>query len=107
MKIKYINDERIEFENGLAITFRSCNSISANNYADFKQLDDVAKDTDFDLEHLVFEEVPESGFRFGNIPNKMFFVPCYSEQNGWYSEFVDILFGGKEVLCVESEMVVE
>lgn len=35
---------------------------------------------------------------------RMFFVPCYSEQNGYYSRDVDIYFNDEKVLglrCVE------
>ena len=63
--------------------------------------DDVAKATEFD-EILIFEAVPNYGFRFGNA-NNLFFVPCYSEQNGYYSDDVDIFYGGEKVLNLECD----
>jgi hypothetical protein len=33
----------------------------------------------------------------------MYFVPCYSEQNGYYSNDIDILLDGWKVLNVECE----
>ena len=44
-----------------------------------------------------------AGFRFGDN-QAMFFVPCYSEQNGYYSSDVDIYYNGNAVLNVEAEM---
>ena len=35
--------------------------------------------------------------------NKSFFVPCYTEQNGYYSGDVDIYYNGKPVLNTECE----
>ncbi len=83
MKIKEIDFEHILFDNGSKITFDHDQNCCEWNYADFEQLKDtVAMDIDFD-ENLIFEGVDEAGFRFGNKEN-MFFVPCYSEQNGYY-----------------------
>jgi len=33
----------------------------------------------------------------------MFFVPCYSEQSGYYSFDVEIYYNGKQVLNLECE----
>lgn len=42
---------------------------------------------------------------FGNEPQKLFFVPCYSEQNGYYSSDIEIYFNGKKVLQLECEEI--
>lgn len=55
-----------------------------------------------DDEELLFEAVDEAGFRFGNEGN-MFFVPCYSEQNGYYSTDLQIFYNGEEVLSLNCE----
>lgn len=96
-KIKTINDEMILFEDGSEIRFDHEQDCCEYNFADFKQLDDIARRTDFDTHKMIFESVEYSGFRFGN-ENKMFFVPCYSDQNGYYSSNIDIYYNGKEVL---------
>ena len=96
MRIKRITDDYIEFDNGSLISFLHDQELSERNYADFKQLDDMAKEIDF-TEPLVFEEC-EYGFRFGNPPVNMFFIPCYSRQNGYYSDKIDIVYNDKFVI---------
>ena len=101
MKISKITDDEIVFDNGNHITYDHEQDCCEWNYADFKQLDDLAKNCDFP-EMLIFESVEESGFRFGDSLN-MFFVPCYSEQNGYYTRNLKIYYNGKEVLSFDCE----
>lgn len=101
-KIKDVTEDMILFDDGAKITFYHKQNCCEWNYADFEQLDDIARMTDFDTDNMVFEEVEDAGFRFGN-ENKMFFVPCYSYQNGYYSANVDILYNEKQVLDVYCE----
>ena len=96
MKIIEINDNHILFDNGDEIGFDHDQDCCECNYADFEQLDDLGRNHVFN-EPIVFEAVPEKGFRFGN-PDAMFFVLCYSEQNGYYSLDVDIYYKGNRVL---------
>ena len=105
MRIVSVNDEHIEFEDGRKITFNHEQDWCEYNYAQFDALDDIALDTDFDLDNLAFEPVDHAGFRFGNSPNKMFFVPCYSEQSGYYTDEIDIYFDGVCRLTLECEEV--
>ena len=106
MRIKEITSEHILFDNGNYITFWHCPDCCEENYADFSQLDSEASDYDFD-EDLKFEIVPEAGFRFGD--KRMFFIPCYSDQNGYYSDDVEISYiQGFKVLShfnVQAEMI--
>lgn len=97
MKIKEVTSESITFDNGNKITFHHERDCCERNYADFEQLDDLARNYDYD-ENLMFESVENAGFRFGSHPNRMFFVPCYSEQNGYYSTDIDIYYNGEQVL---------
>ena len=90
MKIASITGERITFDNGNFIEYYHEADCCEDNYADFKQLDDIAKKHNFD-ENLKFEAVDGFGFRFGNR-KQMFFVPCYSEQNGYYSSNIEIYY---------------
>ena len=94
MKIVSITDEEILFDNGNTITFDHRPDCCEHNYADFEQLDDVARATDFDPD-LEFQACEGAGFLFGNRPGKMFFVPCYSCQNGYYSTDVAIYYNGE------------
>ena len=103
MKIWSIDENSIVFDNGNAISYDHLCDCCEWNYADFKAIDDTARSLTFD-EDLKFEEVPDSGFRFGNNPENMVFVPCYSVQNGYYSSDVDIYYNEKNVLNVACEM---
>ena len=102
MKIKKVTEEVILFDNGTVITYDHCQDCCEDNYADFKQIESEALDYDFETE-LKFEAVKEAGFRFGDS-RRMFFIPCYSEQNGYYSSDIDIYYKGEEVLSFEAEM---
>ena len=105
MKIKDINEERILFDNGNRITYSHEQDCCECNYADFLQIDDIARSWDFD-ENLDFEAVEEVGFRFGNLPNKMVFVPCYSEQNGWYSSDIEIYYNDSQELYFDAKEII-
>jgi hypothetical protein len=101
MKIKSVKQEELVFDNGYTITSDHECDCCEHNYADFPQIDDIAMATDFDPD-LEFESVDGAGFRFGN-KGKMFFVPCYSEQSGYYSAEVDIYYNDEAVLHFEAE----
>lgn len=104
MKIYEITEDAIIFDNGNEITYEHEQDCCENNYADFSQLEDLAKTVNFD-ENLTFEEIEGYGFRFGNPNGKMFFVPCYSDQNGYYSSDIDILYCGKKVIGVKCKEI--
>ena len=91
-RIASITEEAIVFSNGQSITFDHCQDCCENNFADFQQLDDLARAYKFQLP-LKFEAVDGCGFRFGDN-RRMFFVPCYSEQNGYYTCEIDIYYSG-------------
>lgn len=93
-KIMLIEENYLEFSDGTKITCDHEQDCCEYNYAQFHDIDDICKATDFDTSNLAFESC-EYGFRFGNQPNKMFFVPCYSCQNGYYSYEVDVYLNGK------------
>lgn len=95
-KIILVTEGRIRFSNGKSITFDHLQDCCEYNYADFKQVDDIAYEYEF-TEPLIFETVEDYGFRFGN-KGKMVSVPCYSEQNGFYDSTVDIYYEGRIVL---------
>lgn len=90
MKIKNVTEDAIEFDNGDIITSEHYPTCCEYNYADFKQVDNIALETDFEYPIQIECDENNGGFRFGNKPNKMFYIPCYSEQNGYYSCDIDI-----------------
>lgn len=58
-------------------------------YADFSNLDsDIMS---YDFKEIKIKPV-KHGFKFGDS-RRMFFVPCYNEQNGYYNDALDILYG--------------
>lgn len=99
MKIKEVNTNYILFDNGSRITFDHEQDCCETNYADFEQLEDLALEYEFEND-LIFEVVPENGFRFGSKGTPMFFIPCYSDQNGYYSSDIDIFYDGRHELMM-------
>lgn len=95
IKIVKVGEEQLVFSDGVDIYSLHEPDCCEYNYADFSQIDDLAKEWEF--EHPIIFEKCDYGFRFGNN-NKMVFVPCYSNQNGYYSYSVDIYYNGDLVL---------
>lgn len=107
MRIESITDDKIKFDNGSEITFDHSQNCCEYNYADFLYLVDESGLFDYEFDkNLDFEEVlsGDCGFRFGNKNGRMFFVPCYSEQNGYYSFDLDIYYNDKLELTVECDI---
>lgn len=103
MKIKEVTDEHILFDNGNTITFDHEQDCCEYNYADFEMLTENHVNYSYDFnEELIFEFIDEMGFRFGSIDEDCvmhwIFIPCYSFQNGYYSNEIDILYNGNQVL---------
>lgn len=105
MKIKEITETCILFDNGNSITYDHERDCCECNYAEFAQIDEEPiYSIEFD-ENLKFESVEGAGFRFGSNITQMIFVPCYSMQNGYYTDVVDIYYNGKKVLSFCAELV--
>ena len=102
MKIVSVTDTEITFSNGKKITFDHKQDCCENNYADFEQIDDLGRDAVYYENELIFEAVEGAGFRFGNRGGNLTFIPCYSEQNGYYTTEIDIFYGGRAVLHLEN-----
>ena len=96
MKIKEVTEDLILFDNENTISSYHPKSCCEYNYALFTEIEDIALDYEFD-EDLVFEK-SSCGFRFGNKDGLMFFIPCYTEQNGYYSDEVSIYYDEKCVI---------
>ena len=96
MKITEVTEDYILFDDDSRISYYHDQDCCEDNYADFKSLEERAYKVDF-KEPLEFEPTPY-GFRFGNKPSLMFFIPCYSVQNGYYSPDLEILYKGQTVI---------
>lgn len=105
MKIAKVSEDRVTFDNGNYIDYDHSPDCCECNYADFSILTEnlVHYNYDFD-ENLNFEFIGDEGFRFGS-DGRWIFVPCYSEQNGYYSTDIDIYYNGKRVLNGDCKFV--
>lgn len=105
MKIQRVTDEAIIFDNGNTITFDHEQDCCEYNYADFSILNENVVNYNYDFkENLKFRAVEGMGFKFGS-DGRWIFIPCYSEQNGYYTEEIDIYYNGKWVLNFNAEFV--
>lgn len=94
-KIVVAEENLLQFDNGVQITADHDQDCCEWNYADFAQLDSLARAYNFNTSKLRFEKTDDgSGFRFGDCAERMFFVPCYSEQNGYYSNDLQVYLMG-------------
>lgn len=107
MKIKNVYTNYIEFDDGSTITYDHRQDCCEHNYADFSQLEDLALNYNFTRDQLVFESIRGVGFRFGDNPLAMFFVPCYSSQNGYYTSSIEIYYNHKQVLSFGANLILE
>lgn len=84
MKIIRIN-EGLVFDNGTSVTDYHDQDCCENVYADWKQLEDTdAMEHEFP-DKLEIEGVEESGIKIDG-----YFIPCYNEQNGYYSSDLEL-----------------
>ena len=104
-RIKEVTDGHILFYDGTEITYYHEQYCCEWNYADFQQLEEAAFSEDFDTNNLRYEFVAESGFRFGSNSMRMYFIPCYSEQNSFYGTDIEIYQNGELVLAGDCEWV--
>ena len=91
--VKY-DDETLSFDDGSFIAFDHYLDCCEHNYADFTSLDNTGFiESNFD--RIELEEF-DGGFRING-----FAVNCYSDQNGYYSNSLDIYYFSKvgDLLC--------
>jgi hypothetical protein len=104
-RIVKTEENLIKFDDGTEITCDHWQDCCEHNYADCEQIDDLAKAYNFNTKKLRFVFIYGSGFCFGDRPERMFFVPCYSEQNGYYTTDLDIYLNGGLQGTIECEEV--
>jgi hypothetical protein len=86
MKIKTISSSGIVFDGDTRITHNHESDCCENVYADWQHLRDESGVMEHDFKDLEIEKVNNSGFRLEG-----FFVPCYNEQNGYYSSDLELI----------------
>lgn len=119
MKIVKWTDDRVYFSDGTYITYDHLQDCCEYNYADFSVLDVMYHDEEF--ESYKIETVEEAGFLlklyqddgdklipYGRTGYLNIFIPCYSDQNGYYTSRLDIYcydkdekLAWKDSLCCE------
>lgn len=111
MKIKEVTDECILFDNGNKIHFDHRYDCCEYNYADFSILDEhhINYRVDFS-EDLTFKFVDGVGFMFGSKDkwenDRWIFIPCYSDQNGYYTDEIDIYYNDTKVLSGNCQEII-
>ena len=103
MKIAEVTETKIIFDNGSTISYDHCPDCCEYNWADFSVLNENVVNYDYDFPtKLKFKAVNEAGFKFG-CAGHWIFIPCYSDQNGYYSTDIDIYFNDKNVISFDAE----
>lgn len=103
MKIKEIKEDGIIFDNGYELEYYHEQDCCEHVYADFDILSNYnlstktgktinIKEIDFkeELEELI-EGIQEQGFNMVSKIGEKFFIPCYNEQNGYYSSELELI----------------
>lgn len=87
MRIKQIYDDKVEFDDGTVVSAYHSQDCCESVWADFHSLVGQPRIDYVDFpEDLDIEVVPDFGFRM----NK-YFVPCYNQQNGYYSSSLSLI----------------
>lgn len=106
MKIISANADCLKFDNGSCIYTEHEPDCCEENYADFKQVIENNSDIEgYNFSNDLIFEGCDYGFRFGDRPEMMFFVPCYSIQNGFYSQNIDVYYNEQKVLSAYGSLI--
>lgn len=120
MRLVNAEEEKIVFADEcgkeIVITSDWHHDCCENNYADFNAIvdDELAKNTFDNVIVVPPVEGQEGGFqlvicglphrRLGTY-NKTYWVPCYSEQNGYYTTNIDIYLNGEHQFSLDCEQI--
>ena len=85
----------IEFDDGTFLVDIHGQDCCEHVYADWEQVANDSLALQYDFECLKIQD-NRTGFRFGD-GKRWVFVPCYNEQNGYYSDSLEV--GAGKVLC--------
>lgn len=100
MKIKRYDDDQITFSDGSSLTYCHNQDCCERNWADFSVLGVFYDGEEFDD----YEVIPADGCGFllrllgckNFAERKNILIPCYSDQNGYYSTELTIIRRNKE-----------
>lgn len=98
MKIIKITPEGIEFDNGDKLTYYHEQDCCEDNYANFEELLDTEA-MSLNFKCLKFEKA-NGGFVFGDDIIKIY-VPCYSIQNGYYNNNIELYLNHEKIFNVD------
>lgn len=101
MKIKSITDRMITFDNGAKMV-QYCPFENETGYAAFSEIDKEALEFEF-RKTIMFDVGYRGGIMFGSV-KRMFFIPCYSKQSGYYSSDIQIYYNQRKVLDFDAKM---
>ena len=107
MKITKWDEDRITFDDGSYISYDHNQDCCEYNYADFSVLDVMlGRDKDYtEFDSFKINAVDDGGFliklklpdnRILCKPYRNIFIPCYSEQNGYYTTNITIIHSDKD-----------
>lgn len=103
MKIKQIDEDEIVFDNNYELRYYHEQDCCESVYADFEMLKNYnvsvktgkninIKEIEFvETLELLIDGVPGAGFNIISIIGEKFFIPCYNEQNGYYSSNLELI----------------
>jgi hypothetical protein len=94
MFITKINDEQITFNDGSYITFDHMQDCCEYNYADFSILT-AHNEKIFKLHFSKVDIRPKNEGFILSLDNHKYWIPCYSEQNGYYTCDITIYYMDK------------
>jgi hypothetical protein len=94
MKITNIDNDGLIFDNGATISHYHSQDCCEHVYADWASLKDQSLE-DVEFNDFIIEKVAGSGFRIVAANKNAYFVPCYNEQNGYYSSALELIIGFK------------
>lgn len=87
-RIKEVTEDGIFFENGLKLISYHAQDCCENVYADWEYIKEEIR-TYEKFDEILIEKVENAGFRIQfktrNIYDYYYFIPCFNEQNGYYS----------------------
>lgn len=100
--VEIVEEDKIVFDNGYTLEQYHSQDCCEHVYADFNVLDNYnlstvtgkninIRDIDFEerIENLI-QPVQSAGFNMVSKIGEKFFVPCYNEQNGYYSSDLEL-----------------